>query len=43
MEDYEIIDRLGGGSFADVFKALEISTGEYVEIKVLKWFIKKIY
>ena len=36
MEDYEIITRLGGGSFADVFKALEKSTGEYVAIKVLK-------
>ena len=36
MEDYEIINRLGGGSFADVFKALEKSTGEYVAIKVLK-------
>ena len=36
MEDYEIITRLGGGSFSEVFKAKEKSTGEYEAIKVLK-------
>jgi serine/threonine protein kinase len=36
MEDYKIIKRLGGGSFADVFLANQISTGELVAIKVLK-------
>ena len=36
MENYEIICRLGGGSFADVYKAIEKSTGEYVAVKVLK-------
>ena len=36
MEDYEIIERLGGGSFADVYKALEKSTKSYVAIKTLK-------
>ena len=36
MEDYEIITRLGGGSFSEVFKAKEKSTGEFVAIKVLK-------
>ena len=36
MEDYEILKRLGGGSFADVFQAIEKSTGEQVAIKVLK-------
>lgn len=36
MEDYEIINRIGGGSFADVFKAREKSSGEIVAIKVLK-------
>ena len=36
MDDYEMITRLGGGSFADVYKALEKSTGELVAIKVLK-------
>ena len=36
MEDYEMITRLGGGSFADVYKAREKSTGEYVAIKILK-------
>ena len=36
MEDYEIIKRLGGGSFADVYQAKEKSTGDLVAIKVLK-------
>ena len=36
MEKYEIITRLGGGSFADVYKALEKSTKSYVAIKTLK-------
>ena len=36
MEDYEMLCRLGGGSFADVFKAKEKKTGEIVAIKVLK-------
>ena len=41
MEDYEMITRLGGGSFADVYKALEKSTGELVAIKILKRKYKK--
>ena len=41
MNDYEMITRLGGGSFADVYKALEKSTGELVAIKVLKKKYKK--
>ena len=36
MEDYEIIERIGGGTFADVFKAKEKSTNELVAIKILK-------
>ena len=36
MEDYEIIKRLGGGSFADVYLAKEKSTSDMVAIKVLK-------
>ena len=36
-----MITRLGGGSFADVYKALEKSTGELVAIKVLKKKYKK--
>ena len=36
MEEYEIIKRLGGGSFADVFLAKEKSTSDMVAIKVLK-------
>ena len=42
MEDYEMLTRLGGGSFADVYKALEISTGEIVAIKILKKKYKKL-
>ena len=41
MEDYEMITRLGGGSFADVYKAKEKSTGEFVAIKILKKKYKK--
>ena len=41
MDDYEMITRLGGGSFADVYKAKEKSTGELVAIKVLKKKYKK--
>ena len=41
MEDYEIITRLGGGSFADVYKAREKTTGELVAIKILKKKYKK--
>ena len=41
MEDYEMITRLGGGSFADVYKAKEKSTGELVAIKILKRKYKK--
>lgn len=41
MEDYEMITRLGGGSFADVYKAREKSTGELVAIKILKRKYKK--
>ena len=36
-----MITRIGGGSFADVYKALEKSTGELVAIKVLKRKYKK--
>ena len=39
--DYEIISRLGWGSFTDVCKTLEKSKGELVTIKVLKWKYKK--
>ena len=41
MDDYEMITRLGGGSFADVYKSKEKSTGELVAIKVLKRKYKK--
>ena len=41
MDDYEMITRLGGGSFADVYKAKEKSTGDLVAIKVLKRKYKK--
>ena len=42
MEDYEILERLGGGSFADVYKAKEKSTNTLVAIKVLKKKYKKL-
>jgi serine/threonine protein kinase len=42
MEDYEMLTRLGGGSFADVYKAREKSTGDIVAIKVLKKKYKKL-
>ena len=41
MEDYEIIERIGGGAFADVYKAKEKSTNELVAIKILKKKYKK--
>ena len=41
MEDYEIIERIGGGAFADVYKAKEKQTGEFVAIKILKKKYKK--
>ena len=36
MDNYEILNKLGGGSFAEVYKAIEKKTGEYVAIKILK-------
>ena len=42
MENYEIIERIGGGTFADVYKAKEKSTGELVAIKTLKRKYKKL-
>ena len=36
MNNYEILKRLGGGTFADVYKAIDKKTGEYVAIKILK-------
>ena len=41
MEEYEIIESIGGGSFADVFKAKEKTTQEIVAIKILKKKYKK--
>ena len=42
MENYEIIERIGGGTFADVYKAKEKDTGELVAIKTLKRKYKKL-
>ena len=42
MENYEIIERIGGGTFADVYKAKEKDTGELVAIKTLKKKYKKL-
>ena len=41
MEDYEILERIGGGTFADVYKAKEKTTEELVAIKILKKKYKK--
>ena len=42
MENYEIIKRLGGGSFADVFLGKEKATSDLVAIKVLKKKYRKL-
>jgi serine/threonine protein kinase len=42
MEKYDIIRRLGGGSFADVFLGKEIATSDMVAIKVLKKKYRKL-
>ena len=42
MEDYEILERIGGGTFADVYKAKEKTTEELVAIKILKKKYKKL-
>ena len=42
MEKYEIIRRLGGGSFADVYLGKEYSTSDLVAIKVLKKKYRKL-
>ena len=42
MEKYEVIKRLGGGSFADVYLGKELSTSDMVAIKVLKKKYRKL-
>ena len=42
MEKYEIIKRLGGGSFADVYLGKELATSDLVAIKVLKKKYRKL-
>ena len=42
MEKYEIIKRLGGGSFADVYLGKEYATSDLVAIKVLKKKYRKL-
>ena len=42
MEKYEVIKRLGGGSFADVYLGKELATSDLVAIKVLKKKYRKL-
>ena len=42
MEKYEVLKRLGGGSFADVYLGKELSTSDLVAIKVLKKKYRKL-
>ena len=42
MEKYEVIKRLGGGSFADVYLGKELATSDMVAIKVLKKKYRKL-
>ena len=42
MEKYEVIKRLGGGSFADVYLGKELSTSDMVAIKVIKKKYRKL-
>jgi len=36
IEDYEIIDKIGRGKYAQVFSAIQFKTGEKVALKILK-------
>ena len=42
MEKYEVIKRLGGGSFDDVYLGKELATSDMVAIKVLKKKYRKL-
>ena len=36
IEDYEILDKIGRGKYAQVFSAIQIQTGQKVALKILK-------
>ena len=40
MEDYEILEHIGGGSFTDIFKENEKSIEEFVAFWILKKYKK---
>ena len=35
-EDYEVLDKIGRGKYAQVFSAIQLKTGQKVALKILK-------
>ncbi|EMD41022.1 hypothetical protein CERSUDRAFT_111598 [Gelatoporia subvermispora B] len=36
LEDYKLIDKMGDGAFSNVYKAIDLSTGQKVAVKVVR-------